>query len=74
MLLNAAFVSWAFNALYLSGSAPQMGGTPYNKLYREGLPRRGTFSRIQVHEKVGNPLVEVDERVGKSVILVCEKG
>ena len=28
MLLNAAFVSWDFNALYLSGSAPQMGSTP----------------------------------------------
>ena len=27
MLINAAFVSWNFNALYLSGSAPQMGST-----------------------------------------------
>ena len=26
------------------------GGTPYNSLYREALPKRGTFSRLQVYE------------------------
>ena len=27
-----------------------MGGTPYNNLYREALPKRGTFFRLQVYE------------------------
>ena len=26
------------------------GGTLYNNLYREGLPKRGTFFRLQVYE------------------------
>ena len=26
------------------------GGTPYNSIYREALPKRGTFSRLQVYE------------------------
>ena len=26
------------------------GGTPYNSLYREALPKRGTFFRLQVYE------------------------
>ena len=27
-----------------------MGGTPYNNLSREALPKRGTFFRLQVYE------------------------
>ena len=46
-----------------------MGGTPYNGLYGEALPKRGTFFRLQVYERVGISLVEVYERVGKSVIV-----
>ena len=38
------------------------GGTPYNGLCGEARPKRGTFFRLQVHE-----------RVGKSVISVCKK-
>ena len=38
------------------------GGTPYVGLYEEAPPERGIFSRLQVYE-----------RVGKSVIWVCEK-
>ena len=26
------------------------GGTPYNSLYREALPKRGTFLRLWVYE------------------------
>ena len=26
------------------------GGTPYNNLYREALPKRGTLFRLQVYE------------------------
>ena len=51
VLLNAALVSWAFNTLYLLVSAPQrVGGggvTPYDGLYMEAPPRRGTFSRFR---------------------------
>ena len=38
------------------------GGNPYNGLCREAPPKRGTFFRFQVYD-----------RVGKSVILVCKK-
>ena len=41
------------------------GGTPYNSLYGEALPERGTF---QVYERVGISKTEVFKRVGKSVI------
>jgi len=44
------------------------GGTPYNGLYGEAPPERGTFFRLQVYERVGISRVEVYERVGKSVI------
>ena len=49
------------------------GGSPYNGLYGEALPERGTFIRLQVYERVEILLVEVYERVGKSVIWVCER-
>ena len=29
------------------------GGTPYNGLYGEAPPERGTFFRLQVYERVG---------------------
>ena len=44
------------------------GGTPYNGLYGEAPPERGTFFRLQVYERVGISRAEVSERVGKSVI------
>ena len=44
------------------------GGTPYNGLYGEDLPERGTFFRLQEYERVGISQVEVYNRVGKSVI------
>jgi len=47
-------------------------GTPYYGLYREALPERGTFFRLQVYERVGILLDEVYKRVGKSVIWVCK--
>ena len=48
VLLNAALVSWAVNTLYLLVSALQrVGGTPYDGLYMEAPPRRGTFSRFR---------------------------
>ena len=44
------------------------GGTPYNGLYREAPPERGTFFKLQVYKRVGILRAEVYERVGKSVI------
>ena len=29
------------------------GGTPYNSLYGEAPPKRGTVNRLQVYERVG---------------------
>ena len=40
---------------------------------REVPPKRGTFFRLQVYERVGILLVEVYERGVKSVIWVCER-
>ena len=50
-------------------------GTPYDGLYwpEEASLERGTFCRVQVYERVGISLVEVNERVEKFVILVCRK-
>lgn len=45
-----------------------LGGTPYNGLYVGALPERGTFYRLQVHERVGILLAYVYDRVGKSII------
>ena len=44
------------------------GGTPYNGLYGEATPEKGTFFRLQVYKRVGISQVEVYKRVGKSVI------
>ena len=44
------------------------GGTPYNALYGEASPERGTFFRLQVYERVEISQVEVYKRVGKPVI------
>ena len=34
-------------------------GTPYNGLYGEALPERGTFFRLEVYKRVGISRVEV---------------
>ena len=44
-----------------------------NSLYGEAMPKRDTFYRLQVYERVGISLVEVYERVWHSIILVCKK-
>ena len=49
-------------------------GKPYNGLYGEAPPERGTFFMIQVHESwVGVTLVEVYERVEELVISVFKR-
>ena len=52
---------------------PGGGDTPYDSLYGEAPPVRGTFFRLQLYKRVGILLVEVYERVGKSVIWVCKR-
>ena len=47
---------------------PPGADTPYNGLYGEAPPERGTFFRLQVQKRVGISQVEVSKRVGKSVI------
>jgi len=49
------------------------GGTPYNGLYGEDPPKRGTFFRLPGYERVGISRAEVYERVMKSVILVFKR-
>ena len=39
--------------LSLGGWAGGGGGTPFNGLYGEAPPKRGTLFRLQVYEKVG---------------------
>ena len=49
---------------------PEGGGevTPYNGLYGEAPPERGTSFSLKVYKRVRISLVEVYKRVGKSVI------
>ena len=48
-------------------------GTPYNGLYAEAPPERGTFFRLQVYKRVGISRVEVYKRVGKSFVQVFKR-
>ena len=43
------------------------GGTPYNGLYGEAPPERGTFVRVGISQ------ADVYERAGKSVIQVSKR-
>ena len=54
---------------------PPRGGevTPFNGLYGEALPQRGTFFSLQVNEILGISLVEVYECVGKYAILSVKR-
>ena len=45
-----------------------VGDTPYNGLYGEAPPERGTFFRLQEYKRVGISQAEVYKRVRKSVI------
>ena len=49
------------------------GGTPYDGPYGEGSARKGNLSWASCNERVGITLVEVFEKVGKSVISACKR-
>ena len=57
-----------YNAMWHAGVLPGWGwgggGTPYNGLYGEAPPERGTFKRVGISQ------VDVYNRVEKSVIYV----
>ena len=38
---------------YVTSDPPGGGGTPYNGLYGEASPERGTLFRLQVYKRVG---------------------
>ena len=46
---------WPFNLAVTRGG----GGTPYNGLYGEAPPERGTFFRLEVYKRVGISRAEV---------------
>ena len=53
----------------LMGSVPGGGGgTPYNGLYGEAPPERGTFFRLEVYKRVGISGDEVYEMAGKTLL------
>ena len=47
--------------------------TPSNGLYREAPPKSGPFFKLKVWGRIGISLIEVYERVGKTVFLVCKE-
>ena len=49
------------------------GETPYNGLYGEAPPERGTFLRLPVYERGGISLVEAYGRVEMNVIFGSKK-
>ena len=57
--------------LLLVASCP--GGYFYNGLYREAPPERGTFFTVRVYKRVGISKIEINKRVGKSVIYVFKR-
>ena len=52
---------------------PGVGILPLNGLHKEVPPERGAFFRLWVYERAGISLVEVCERVGKSITSVLKE-
>ena len=48
-------------------------GSPYNGQYCRTPLKRGNIFRLQVYERAGVSLVEVHDRVEKSLMFVCKK-
>ena len=58
--------------MIITGYRPR--GTPqYTGLYGKAPPERGTFFRLQTYQRIKISLIEVYERVGKSVTSECKK-
>ena len=54
--------------IYKTGGGGAGGGIPYNSLYGEAPPKRGTLFRLQVYNRVRISQDDVYKRRGKSVI------
>ena len=70
---KASLCAWNLAKARKKPTVLQSRVTTDNGLYREVLPERGTFFRLLVCERLRNSLVEVYERVGKSVNAICKK-
>ena len=67
--LKRVFEKLRFRISMIVNGRPNPGGvTPYNGLYEEAPPDRGTFFSLQVYKRVGISQVEVYKKVRKSVI------
>ena len=71
--LQRCFLKFFPRELCRKVNSQRVGDTPYNDQYGEATPERGTLIRLQVYKRVGNSLVEVYEREGKSLIVGCKK-
>ena len=52
-------ISLGWSASTDQSRSPGRGGTPYNGLYGEATPKRGTFFRLEVYKRVGISRAEV---------------
>ena len=57
--LNLGALCFSQRDQYSEGGGGGGGCIPYGALYGEAPPERGTFFRLQVHERVGISLVKV---------------
>ena len=64
--------SWLGHLCFQFLTSPP-GGPPYNGLYREAPPEKGTLFMLQVYEREGISVAELYEWVGKSVISAGKK-
>ena len=60
-------------SINLLGRQGGWGCTLFNGPYGEALAEKITFFRFEVYERMGVSLVEVYDKVQKSVIVVCER-
>ena len=72
---DSSFSFVPVNLVIVCPRHPPRGGevTPFNGLYGEAPPQRGTFFSLQVNEILGISLVEVYECVGKYAILSVKR-
>ena len=73
LVVILTYLHWHLEGLSPGGGGGVVGRTPYNGLYEEAPPERGTFLRLQAYERAGILLVQVYKKVGKSLISVCKK-
>ena len=60
-----------FETICIDLTPPPGGGIIAIIAYRGSSAERGTLLRLQVCKRLGISLVEVYDRVGKTVVLVC---